>query len=136
MAKKAVEKPFVKISPTEYQISIDGKLRTIKTSFGLNELLFREFILGGGIINVDTGEVTTDIITLISSFQPVGNILLTEYDDYGKVVTYGSCHGLVTQDVVSLFLLASELIMVFTKELEALKNLQLQLTPNEEDEAQ
>ena len=130
---KEVEKPFVMISPTEYKIIIDGKPRTIKTSFGLNELLFREFIYGGGIINPETGEITTDIMSLISSFRPIGDILLTEFEDYGKVVTQGTTFNLKTKDLVNLFKLASELIMLFIPELEALKEIQTTPTLKESE---
>jgi len=131
--KKEAEKPFVKISPTEYRITIAGEPRTIKTSFGLNELLFREFITGGGLINPVTGEITQDIMALISSFRPVGDILLTEFDDYGKVVVQGSTFTLSTPDLVNLFMLASELIMLFIGELERLKEMQTSPVPNENE---
>lgn len=129
--KKEVEKPFIKISPTEYRITIAGEPRTIKTSFGLNELLFREFLQGGGLINPETGEITQDIMALISSFRPVGDVLLTEFDDYGKVVTRGATFNLSTPDLVNLFMLASELIMLFIPELERLKEIQTSPTPGE-----
>jgi hypothetical protein len=134
MAKvKAAEKPFVKVTPTEYRITIAGEPRTIKTSFGLNELLFREFITGGGLINPTTGEITQDIMALISSFRPVGDILLTEFDDYGKVVVQGSTFTLGTSDLINLFMLASELIMLFIAELERLKEMQTSPVPNENE---
>lgn len=128
---KEQERAFKKISPTEYVIIIEGQPRTIKTSFGLNELLFKEYILGGGIIDIETGEVTTDVLTLISSFRPIGNILLTEYDEDGKVVSKGATFKLGTADLVNLFLLASELIMDFTKDLETAKRIQTSLDPKE-----
>lgn len=131
MAKvKEVEKPYIKISPTEYRITIAGEPHTIKTGHGLCELIFREFLLGGGLINPETGEITQDIMALISSFKPVGDILLTEFDDYGHVVTKGATFNLKTKDLINLFKLASELILDFIAELETLKEMQTPPAPS------
>lgn len=122
--------PFNKVSEKEYQIKIDGKYRTINCSFGKTKLLFSAFISNGGIIDVTTGQVQTDIISLISSFGEVGDILLSEYDHEGKLVTQGNCSVLTTSEVVNLFLLSTSIVEGFTREL---GNLQKAQTPTPEN---
>lgn len=105
--------PFRKVSEIEYEIQISGRTKTIKTPFALIEKLFMAFIHAGGQINEDTGMVENDILSLIRSFRNLGDILMAEYDDYGVVTTEGTCAGLSATDVVSLFLLAKELVESF-----------------------
>lgn len=114
------EKPFKKVSPTEYEIVIGGKTKLINVPFGKTEKIFACFISAGGIIN-EYGEVTTDILSLISSFKSVGDTLLTEFDDAGKVVTEGNCNLLSSVEVISLFQLATEVVENFIKELATLQ---------------
>lgn len=113
--------PFRKVSPTEYEMVIGGRTKLIKVSFGKTEILFKDFISKGGIVNPETGEVETDIISLISSFKDVGNTLLTEYDDYGKVTEAGNCGSLATTEVIALFSLATHVIEDFIKGLAAIQ---------------
>jgi len=109
------EKPFRKVSPTEYEIQLEGRTRTIKVPFKVTEAVFQAFLASGGVINPETGEVQQDIIQLISSFRGVGDILLTERDDEGKVVKEGNCSNLSAEDVMSLFQLATHVVENFIK---------------------
>lgn len=113
-------KPFKKVSATEYEIIIGGKTKLVNIPFGKTEKIFSCFISSGGIIN-EQGEVTTDIISLISSFKSVGDTLLTEYSDVGKVVEEGNCSNLSTAEVVALFQLATEVVENFIRELSILQ---------------
>ena len=115
------EKPFKKISNIEYEVQINGRTKAIKVPFGKVEKVFSAFISNGGIIDPQTGQVQTDILSLISSFKDVGNTLLTEYDDAGKVVEEGNCTNLGALEVIGLFLLATAVIEDFIKGLTALQ---------------
>lgn len=115
------QKPFKKISEIEYEVQINGRTKLIKVPFEKVSLLFRAFISNGGIIDPTTGQVQTDIISLISSFKEVGDILLTEYDDYGKVIEAGNCGNLGTTEVIALFQLATSQIESFIASLTGLR---------------
>ena len=113
-----MQEPFVKVSEVEYQVLLGGKYVSISTPFEKVSPIFNLYISLGGVLDPATGEVQTDIITLVGSFKAVANLLLTQHDEEGKVVKEGNCAALATSDVITLFKLANELIMVFTKELE------------------
>jgi hypothetical protein len=122
-----MQEPFVKVSEVEYQVLLSGKYVSIATPFEKVSQIFNLYISLGGVIDPTTGEVQTDIITLVGSFKAVANLLLTQHDEEGKVVKEGNCASLATSDVITLFKLANELITVFTKALET----SLAPTPNQ-----
>lgn len=111
------EEMFRKVSDKEYQILIDGKYQSIFVPYGKVSLIFNAFISNGGVVDAATGQITTDLGTLMSSFQVIGNLLLTEYDDTGKVVKEGSCYNLEPKEVIALFQLASKVIESFIVQL-------------------
>ena len=112
---------YRKVNNKEYEITIDGRTKTIMIPFGKTELIFKEFIAHGGVIDPATGEVQTDILSLIASFRSVGDILLTEYDEVGKVAKEGTCADLDATEVIELFQLATEVIANFIRGLEAMQ---------------
>ncbi len=112
---------FKKITNKEYEVEINGRTKTIMVPFGKTELIFKEFISNGGVIDPITGEVQTDIISLISSFKSVGNILLTEYDEAGKITKEGNCVDLEAAEVITLFQVATKVIENFILELTAMQ---------------
>jgi hypothetical protein len=95
---------YRKVNNKEYEITIDGRTKTIMIPFGKTELIFKEFIAHGGVIDPATGEVQTDILSLIASFRSVGDILLTEYDEVGKVAKEGTCADLDATEVIANFI--------------------------------
>lgn len=109
---------FVKVSEVEYQVLLNGKYVNIKTPFEKVSQIFNLYISLGGVIDPTTGEVQTDIMTLVGSFKAVANLLLTEHDEEGKVLKEGNCAALATTDVINLFKLSVELITNFTSVLE------------------
>lgn len=119
---------FKKISGTEYEIVLQGRTKTIIVPFAKVQKLFKIFVQGGGIIDAETGHIQTDILTLIDSFQDVANLILTEYDENGHVTKEGNCANLDSEDVISLFQLASEVLASFIKGLSAMQP--TQETPN------
>jgi len=125
------DKPFKKISAIEYEVQVNGRTKSIKVPFGKVEKVFAAFISNGGIIDPITGQVQTDIISLISSFKDVGNTLLTEYDDKGTVVEEGSCASLDTMEVIALFQLATAVIEDFIKGLLTLQKTTQPAVPDE-----
>lgn len=125
---------FKKVSNKEYEIQIDGRTHTIRVPFGKTELIFREFISSGGMIDPTTGAVQTDLISLISSFHSVGDVLLTEFDETGKVTKEGNCFDLETEDLIVLFQLATEVIENFIKGLTAMRT--ASATRNQEKESE
>ena len=113
--------PFVKVSEKEYQIKINGKYHTINCPFAKTEKLFKIFIMNGGVIDIQSGEVQTDLLTLISSFKEVGDLLLTEFSQDGALLTSGSCSDLTASEVINLFLLATSILESFTEILAQIK---------------
>ena len=109
------EKSFRKVSPTEYELVLDGRTRTIKVLFKVIEAVFQAFLAAGGVIDPETGEVQQDVLQLIASFRSVGDILLTERDEDGKVVKEGNCSNLSAEDVLALFQLATHVVENFIK---------------------
>lgn len=112
-----VEKPFKKVGPIEYEVVLNGRTKALKVPFNTTQLIFNSFISSGGVVDPRTGEVQQDILQLISSFKEVGDILLTERDDDGKVLKEGNCATLSAEDVIVLFQLASEIIQDFMQRL-------------------
>lgn len=112
---------FKKITNKEYEIQLNGRTQTVFVPFAKTQALFKIFVQGGGIIDPISGQIQTDILTLIDSFQEVANLLLTEYDELGKVVKEGNCADLESSDVIALFQLASEVLSAFTSELMAMQ---------------
>lgn len=124
-------KAFKKVSETEYEITLNGRTKTIQVPFEKVSQVFKCFISNGGIIDPETGTVQTDIISLISSFKEVGNTLLTTHDETGKVLEEGNCANLSTADVIALFTLATTVVEDFIKELTTLQKTPQTLVPNE-----
>lgn len=125
---------FKKITNKEYEIQLNGRTQTVFVPFAKTQALFKIFVQGGGIIDPISGQIQTDILTLIDSFQEVANLLLTEYDELGKVVKEGNCANLESADVIALFQLASEVLSAFTSELMAMqKTPEIPNQPNEEE---
>lgn len=114
-------KPFRQVGEIEYEIQIGGKTKSITVPFALTEKIFHSFISSGGIVDPETGRVQNDILQLIGSFKEIGNLLLGEYDDEGRVVKEGNCACLSPYDVVSLFKLAAFVVESFTKTLIQMK---------------
>jgi len=112
---------FKKITNKEYEIQLNGRTQTIFVPFAKTQALFKIFISNGGVVDPTTGEIQTDILTLIDSFQEVANLLLTEYDDLGKLVKEGNCASLESADVIALFQLASEVLSTFILELTSMQ---------------
>ena len=112
------QEAFVKVSETEYQVMLKGKYVTISTPFEKVSQIFSLYISLGGVIDPTSGEVQTDIMTLVSSFKSVAILLLTEHDEEGKVTKEGNIAGMSTIDVINLFKLSTELIKGFTSVLE------------------
>jgi len=108
-----VEKPFKKVGPVEYEVQLNGRTKTLKVPFNTTQAIFSSFISSGGVIDPVTGAVQQDILQLITSFKSVGDILLTEHDEDGKVLKEGNCSTLSAEDVIILFQLASEIIQDF-----------------------
>lgn len=115
-------KMYRKVGSIEYEIQVGGKTKSIMIPFGKTEAVFKAFISNGGVVNPETGQVTNDILSLISSFKDVGNVLLTEYDENGKVVVEGNCSNMDTAEVVALFKLATEVVEGFIKTLTQIQN--------------
>lgn len=132
-AEKQLQKPYKKISEIEYEVQANGRTKSIKIPFEKVSMLFRSFIANGGIIDPTTGQVQTDIISLITSFRDVGDILLSEYDDMGKLVEQGNCSQLDSREVIGLFVLASDQIANFILELTEMQKSINQLTLNEKE---
>lgn len=126
-----VVKPFKKVGPIEYEVTLNGRTKTLKVPFNTTQAIFNSFIRSGGVVDPRTGEVQQDILQLITSFNEVGDILLTERDDEGKVVKEGNCATLSAEDVIILFQLASEIIQDFMQRLTQLAQ-QSQPSPTEE----
>lgn len=124
-------KAYRKISSTEYEVQVKGRTQVINVPFGKTEAVFKAFISNGGIIDPITGLVQTDIMSLISSFTDVGNTLLTEYDETGKVVTPGNCSSLETSEVVALFKLATEIVEGFIETLTQIQPKKQKESPEE-----
>jgi len=126
-----VVKSFKKVGPIEYEVTLNGRTKTLKVPFNTTQAIFNSFIRSGGVVDPRTGEVQQDILQLITSFNEVGDILLTERDDEGKVVKEGNCATLSAEDVIILFQLASEIIQDFMQRLTQLAQ-QSQPSPTEE----
>lgn len=133
MTKKEETKPFKKLSDLEYEIQVNGRTKLIKAPFEKVSLVFKAFIDNGGVIDITTGQVNTDIISLISSFKDVGNVLLTSYGETGEITEEGNCSNLATKEVIALFQLATHLIQDFIVELTAMQKSQELLVPNESE---
>lgn len=126
-----VEQAFKQVSPIEYEIQLAGRTKTIRIPFAVTEAVFKNFVSSGGLINPQTGEVQQDILQLITSFKAVGDILLTERDEEGKVLKEGNCANLCAEDVIVLFQLATSVVESFIKTLTQMRNPQSQPEPVE-----
>lgn len=126
---------FKKISSKEYEIVLEGRTKTILIPHGKVEMLFKEFINSGGVIDPETGHVQNDILPLISSFKSVGNLMLTEFDEEGKVTKEGNCFSLESADVINLFKLASDVISDFIKGLTEMQTPETPNPPSEKESA-
>ena len=113
----STEKSFKKVGPIDYEVQLGGRTKTIKVPFNTTQAIFNSFISSGGIVDPITGEVQQDVLSLITSFKSVGDILLTERDDEGKITKEGNCSTLSAEDVIVLFQLASEIIQDFIQRL-------------------
>jgi len=104
---------FKKVSETEYQILFGNKWETVNVPWGKTEAILKEFAGQGGIIDPISGEIKTDLLTMVSQFSKLGTILLSEYDEEGKLVNEISCKGRSTLDVINTFMLVQEIITNF-----------------------
>lgn len=127
-----VEKPFKKVGPIEYEVVLSGRTKTLKVPFNTTQAIFSSFISSGGVIDPVSGEVQQDILSLITSFKAVGDILLTEHDEEGKVTVEGNCSTLSAEDVIVLFQLASEIIQDFIQRLTQMNPSNQSQPPSEE----
>lgn len=116
------EKKWKKINEKKYQrMTADGEWVNIDVPYGKVELIFAEFIGLGGMIDGETGAVTTDVVTMISSLSSVGDLLLSEFDPQGELITKGSCKGLATSEVPVLFEIATDIIQNFIQVIATMK---------------
>lgn len=109
------DKPFRKISEKEYELVINGRTKTISIPYIKVEKLFSAYVTNGGVID-ENGQVVTDIVTLVTSFRAVGDIMLTEYEVVNNkivVAEEGDCSSLSHSEVIALFQLSSEVISNF-----------------------
>lgn len=108
------EQRFRKVNDKLYQVELNGKYEDINVPYGKIEKLLASFFGEGGMLDAETGQVMTDLPSLIRNFREIGDILLSEYNAKGEVVVEKYCGDLAAADIVSLFLLAQELIQNFT----------------------
>lgn len=107
---------YEKLSDKLYTMRIDGVLTDIKCPYAKTEALFKTFVGSGGMIS-PTGEVQNDIISLISNFTNVGNILLSVYGPRGEILEQGDCSLLSTQEIICLFEIASDIVQTFISDI-------------------
>lgn len=103
---------WTKVSDKLYQIQIDGKYVDVLVAYGKAQALFESFVGSGGIIGED-GEVKNDIMSLVSQFGKVGDVLLSEYGPKGQIVSQGDCSQLSVGETIELFTMASEIVSSF-----------------------
>ncbi len=104
---------YKKISDKEYEIQLDGRTKTLFFPFGKIQKLLEVFAAKEGLIDANTGEVKTELMTLVSNFGELGTIALSEFDDEGKLTKEVSCKGLAYTDVINVFKMVSEIISDF-----------------------
>lgn len=104
---------LTKLNSKEYEIKLNGKTKLISVPFGKVEKIFAAFIQNGGVIDPSSGEVQTDVMTLIMSFRSVGDLLLTDFDKEGTPIEVGSCSDLDATEVTELFQIAVDVIKNF-----------------------
>ena len=100
-----------KISEKLYSIRLNDKMTDIECPYGKVEAVFKAFVGAGGIVT-DEG-VQTDIVGLINNFAVVGDIILTKYDDKGKIVEEGNCRNLSASEISELFEIGSDIVEGF-----------------------
>lgn len=103
-----------KISDKQYSIRLNNTLTDIFVPYAKADSLFRAFVSSGGVISED-GVVQNDIISLISNFSVVGNILLSTYGPRGEVLTEGDCSELSVGEVIEVFKVATDIVENFIK---------------------
>lgn len=101
-----------KISDKRYTLRINDEPTDILTPYGKVERIFQAFVGTGGVISAE-GVVQNDIISLISNFSNVGNILLSTYGPRGEIVVEGDCSQLSTVEVISLFEIGTDVLEGF-----------------------
>jgi hypothetical protein len=111
---------YNKVSSKLYQATVNGKYVDINCPYGKVQAVFSAFIGAGGMITED-GQVQTDIISLISNFQRVGDILLTEYGAKGDIISEGDCSILDTEETVELFEIAVDVVTGFIETITAMQ---------------
>ncbi|WP_299316378.1 hypothetical protein [uncultured Halomonas sp.] len=104
-----------RINSKKYQVELDGELRNLSVPYGKVEVLIEEFFAKGGMVDPATGTVLTDIPTLVRAFGTMGDILLSEYDGRGKLVTEVCCREFSLEEIPQLFEIAVDVIQNFTK---------------------
>lgn len=109
------DKKWRKISEKKYELLAEEGAIIIDVPYGKVELIFQEFLGNNGVIDPTTGTVQTDLLTLITSFGTVGNIVLTKFDLQGNLVEEGNCKALTPSLVPSLFEIAIDVIENFTQ---------------------
>lgn len=107
---------FTKISDKLYKVELDGVEKEIFVPFAKANQILTAF-LESGAVNED---LSINEFVLISSFERIANILLTEYDENGKLVKEGSCTGLSYSDTVKLIALGVDAFGNFSQALSLL----------------
>lgn len=101
-----------KINEKKYQLEIEGEFKTIDVPYGKVEAVFDAFVGAGGMVDAE-GRVVNDLTALIRNFGKVGDIMLTTYDEKGKVAEEGCCAVLSTTETIELFEVAQDVITGF-----------------------
>lgn len=130
----AEEAKWKKITDKKYQrLTDEGEWATVDVPYAKVALLFQTYLGGNGLIDPTTGAVKTDLLTLISSFGELGDILLTEYDNQGNVVTPGNTKMMSIAELVPLFEISTAVIENF---IGAVSAIQAKTAEPESDEKQ
>jgi hypothetical protein len=102
-----------RINDKKYQrLDAAGEWVGIDVPYGKVELIFEEFIGSGGLIDA-YGNIATDPRTLLAKFGPVGNILLSTFDEKGLLKEEGNCRCLSPSEIPPLFEIAVDVIKNF-----------------------
>jgi len=134
MAKAKVEpkETWKQLSDRKYQrLNAEGEWVTIDVPYGKIEMLLSEFLGKNGIIDPATGIVKTDLMTLISNFGTIGDIMLTEFDEQGKVKVPGNVKNLSMTEVPALFTMAVHIIETFINAVSSMQGAGMTAAENE-----
>ena len=107
------EPKWKKINDKKYQRYTEDGYVNVDVPYAKVELVFTEFINNNGLIDVETGLVKTDILTLVRSFGTIGDILLTEFGPDGTIVKEGNARILGMGEIFPLYEIAVDVIQAF-----------------------